>query len=247
MRLATFLTISVAFHAAAFSYPVHFAEFRRDPVFPVVLLNGPATHQPAAAGAEHSAAARGSEKEKPPAHRVHQQSTVNPMPSERPALPAPETTQVPLSSNESPVEIASAQTTNEIAAGLFAAPAGDGVGFGNGKGTAATFGTGNGFASGGGTGGDGSDFVQPGYVYSPRPEYPISARRDGREGRVLLRVLVDERGKSKTVEVNQSSGSEALDRAAAEAINHWRFSPARRGNRPVESWVRVPIEFQLKR
>jgi protein TonB len=84
-------------------------------------------------------------------------------------------------------------------------------------------------------------------MYSPRPEYPPSARRDGREGRVLLRVLVDEQGKSKTIEVNQSSGSEALDRAAAEAITGWRFSPARRGSTPVESWVKIPVDFQLQK
>jgi protein TonB len=56
---------------------------------------------------------------------------------------------------------------------------------------------------------------------------------------------VDERGRSKSTEVNQSSGSEALDQAALQAIKRWRFSPARYGDKPVESWVKVPIDFRL--
>jgi protein TonB len=47
------------------------------------------------------------------------------------------------------------------------------------------------------------------------------------------------------VEINSSSGTAVLDRAAAEAIRRWRFHPARHGDRPVESWLRIPIEFRL--
>jgi protein TonB len=36
-----------------------------------------------------------------------------------------------------------------------------------------------------------------------------------------------------------------LDRAAAEAIQRWRFYPARYGDWPIESWLRIPIEFRL--
>jgi protein TonB len=57
--------------------------------------------------------------------------------------------------------------------------------------------------------------------------------------------LVDEEGKTKSVEVNASSGSDALDQAAAEAIKRWRFVPARLGDKAIESWVKVPIDFHL--
>ena len=62
---------------------------------------------------------------------------------------------------------------------------------------------------------------------------------------MLLRVLVDEKGRTKAIEVNQSSGHDLLDRAATEAIKKWRFVPAHAGTKPVETWVKVPIEFQL--
>jgi protein TonB len=62
---------------------------------------------------------------------------------------------------------------------------------------------------------------------------------------VVLRVLVDEEGRSKSLEVNRSSGFEALDKAAIETVRRWRFHSARYGDKRVESWVRIPIEFHL--
>jgi protein TonB len=119
---------------------------------------------------------------------------------------------------------------------------------GNGSGSSLTgyagFGTRDGVGKGYGSG-TGVLMTQAGPSETPRPVYPESARREGREGSVLLRVLIDDQGRSKQVEVNRSSGSDALDRAAAEAIKRWRFHPARHGENPVESWVRIPIEFRL--
>lgn len=83
------------------------------------------------------------------------------------------------------------------------------------------------------------------YSDTPKPAYPESARREGREGRVLLRVLIDDQGEAKSVEVSRSSGSDALDHAATSAIKRWRFHPARAGDQPIESWVSVPIDFRL--
>ena len=105
--------------------------------------------------------------------------------------------------------------------------------------------SGSGFGSGSGGGSGRSQFVHVRYAHTPRPDYPEQARREGREGRVLLRVLIDEQGRSKSAEISESSGSELLDMAAIEGIKRWRFRPARYGNEPVQSWVRIPIEFRL--
>jgi len=106
-------------------------------------------------------------------------------------------------------------------------------------------GTASGNGNGQGSADNGTVMIQARYRDTPRPNYPESARREGHEGRVLLRVLVDDQGRTKTVEINNSSGSAALDRAAAEAIRRWRFHPARYGEQPIESWLRIPIEFRL--
>ena len=106
-------------------------------------------------------------------------------------------------------------------------------------------GTGSGVGQGRGSSPGGVITTQARYSYTPKPLYPESARREGREGRVLLRVLIDEQGKAKSVEVSRSSGSDSLDQAATDAIKRWRFHPARAGDQPVESWVNVPIDFKL--
>ena len=52
---------------------------------------------------------------------------------------------------------------------------------------------------------------------------------------MLLRVLVDDEGRTKAIEVNTSSGHEMLDQAAIAAIRKWRFVPARASGHPVET------------
>ena len=107
-------------------------------------------------------------------------------------------------------------------------------------------GTGNGFATRPGVASPVTRLTQVSVRHTPPPDYPEAARKDGKEGRVLLRVLVDEEGKSKLVEINLSSGSYLLDQAAAEAIKRGRFSPARYGDSPTASWVTIPVDFRLK-
>lgn len=84
------------------------------------------------------------------------------------------------------------------------------------------------------------------YLRNPEPVYPVSARRRGEQGTVMLKVLVTREGTAASVSVDKSSGSAALDRAAVEAVRKWRFAPARRGTDAVESSVLVPIVFRLE-
>lgn len=83
------------------------------------------------------------------------------------------------------------------------------------------------------------------YLQNPAPAYPRSARRAGDQGTVVLRVLVSVDGMASRVELERSSGSASLDSAALDAVQRWRFVPARRGPTPVEAWVRVPVVFRL--
>lgn len=86
---------------------------------------------------------------------------------------------------------------------------------------------------------------QADYLRNPAPAYPRIAKRLGEQGEVSLRVLVDPYGKPRRVELNASSGSDRLDRAAMDAVQRWSFVPARRGSRAMEAWVIVPIVFSL--
>jgi protein TonB len=84
------------------------------------------------------------------------------------------------------------------------------------------------------------------YLRNPAPRYPVSARRNGEQGTVTLRVLVTREGLAGSVNVQGTSGSGALDQAAVDAVRGWRFVPARQGQQPVEAWVLVPIVFRLE-
>lgn len=83
------------------------------------------------------------------------------------------------------------------------------------------------------------------YLNNPPPAYPRSARRNGEQGTVTLRVHVGADGVPAAVELERSSGSSALDASALESVKSWRFVPARRGTDAVAAWVIVPVVFRL--
>jgi TonB family protein len=78
-----------------------------------------------------------------------------------------------------------------------------------------------------------------------KPAYPEAARRQEEQGTVQLAVKVLADGNVGEVTVKKSSGSKALDEAATAEAKRWQFVPARRGPRKVDSWVEVPVRFQL--
>lgn len=80
---------------------------------------------------------------------------------------------------------------------------------------------------------------------APAPEYPALAMRRGWEGTVLLRVHVLASGSPSEIQVQKSSGREALDQAAVKAVKRWSFVPAKRGDKAEDGWVSVPIDFKL--
>lgn len=85
------------------------------------------------------------------------------------------------------------------------------------------------------------------YLHNPPPVYPLSARRRGDQGTVIVRAEVSTDGRCLRVEIERSSGHSRLDRAALAAIRQWRFTPARRGEQTVAAWVAIPIDFRLDR
>ena len=89
-------------------------------------------------------------------------------------------------------------------------------------------------------------FVGVRYARIAKPKYPRHARKMGWEGTTLLRVLVNQKGKTKFIEISRSSGFATLDKAAIKAVKRWRFHPARSGTEVVESWVKIPIVFNLE-
>jgi len=76
--------------------------------------------------------------------------------------------------------------------------------------------------------------------------YPLEALRNREQGTVILRVLVGADGSVLSVEIEKSSGSRSLDRAAREAVARWRFHPATRNGVAHSASATVPVTFDLK-
>jgi protein TonB len=253
MRVAAYFVLSMALHAAALAFPVSLTRQKQVQIIHVTIL-------PMEQASMGSGAPAGSASPAPRAGlKVAMRTPPNGQPeveskSSRDLEPQAIAAQAIAKGSDSSIALVSAITPSDDASGSassgftsngihgFAAGTG-GIGpSANGSGSSVP---GSGTADGQGSSGNEIISSQARYRETPRPDYPESARREGREGRVLLRVLVDGQGRSKQVEINSSSGSVALDRAAAEAIRRWRFHPARHGDQPVESWLRIPIEFRL--
>ena len=77
------------------------------------------------------------------------------------------------------------------------------------------------------------------------PTYPPVSRRNGEEGIVRLKVLVDEKGRAKDVQIAQSSGFPRLDEAAKQAVARWKFVAATNGSSAIQAWTQVAVNFKL--
>ena len=83
------------------------------------------------------------------------------------------------------------------------------------------------------------------YVQAPQPDYPPVSRRMGEEGKTVLRVLVNEKGRPERVEVQKTSGSARLDEAARQAVLRAVFKPFIEDGKAVPAFAIIPIKFQL--
>jgi TonB family protein len=73
------------------------------------------------------------------------------------------------------------------------------------------------------------------------PVYPDSARRLGREGRVILEAQLNDVGKVVSVQVARSSGSGDLDQAAIDAVRNWTMDLPSDGSKRLF----IPITFRF--
>ena len=81
--------------------------------------------------------------------------------------------------------------------------------------------------------------------YTTPPLYSDEARSLRIEGKVLLEVMVGVDGKTRELHVIRGLGF-GLDQNALVAVRDWHFVPGMRNGNPVESPVRIDVEFNLK-
>ncbi len=84
------------------------------------------------------------------------------------------------------------------------------------------------------------------YIQRPEPQYPPMSKRMREEGKVMLRILVNEKGRPEKVEIQKSSGFSRLDDAARQAAMGAVFKPYMEDGRPVPVFAIVPINFSIQ-
>jgi periplasmic protein TonB len=62
-------------------------------------------------------------------------------------------------------------------------------------------------------------------VYRVSPAYPITARRNGTEGRVVAHLHVNPDGTVRQVQIVESSPRSVFEREVVKALMQWRFAP----------------------
>jgi TonB family protein len=84
----------------------------------------------------------------------------------------------------------------------------------------------------------------PELIKAPVPVYPEKAKMQAIEGKVFLKLLIDENGNVAKAKIDKSV-NRLLDKSAMDAVKRAKFSPALIKDKPVKAWVVLPIAFKL--
>lgn len=74
--------------------------------------------------------------------------------------------------------------------------------------------------------------------------YPIAAKRQGIQGKVLIQAIIDENGNVAKAKIIKGIGS-GCDEAALDAVKSSKFTPGKQRGRNVRVQIKIPIVFKL--
>jgi protein TonB len=78
-----------------------------------------------------------------------------------------------------------------------------------------------------------------------QPSYPSRLLRQEVEGTCTVRVHIAANGRVDAAEPVRSTNPAFCEATTAHALRRWRFEPATRGGRPVDSWQQHTVVFQI--
>ena len=77
------------------------------------------------------------------------------------------------------------------------------------------------------------------------PSYPYEMRRQGINGEVLVGFICDSNGEVRDPYIIRSSNRE-FEASALMAIQKWKSRPGKKGGKPVNTRMSLPLVFNLK-
>ena len=87
--------------------------------------------------------------------------------------------------------------------------------------------------------------VKPTLLGAIPPKYPLAAKRNSIEGKVVLSFIITTKGTVRNARVVESSPPGVFEESALKAAEKYRFSPGRKDGKPVEACTRMPIVFTM--
>jgi TonB family protein len=90
----------------------------------------------------------------------------------------------------------------------------------------------------------GPEITPPTLIRKVEPEYSTDARAKRIEGLVKLSVVVDAEGSPVNIKV-LSPLEPGLDQRAVQAVQQWRFRPARKSGKTVAVTAVISVDFRL--
>jgi protein TonB len=88
--------------------------------------------------------------------------------------------------------------------------------------------------------------TKPEVIHQVQPRYSEQARRAAVQGTVIVEAVIDELGQVTNVRLIRGLPM-ALDLAAMQAIQQWRFKPALLDGRPVKVFYTLTVNFTIQR
>ena len=82
-------------------------------------------------------------------------------------------------------------------------------------------------------------------IKSVAPAYPADMKRDGTSGLVVVQVAINENGDVVGCTVAKSSRVE-FEAAAVQAVQSWKFKPAKKAGVAVSVKINVPVKFTVE-
>jgi TonB family protein len=87
--------------------------------------------------------------------------------------------------------------------------------------------------------------IEPKIISRTEPVYPAEAVKSNIEGKVTIKLFVNERGDISNMYIGHSSGYAILDSATAYYAGKLKFSPALENGKPKNIWVSMTFDYRL--
>jgi TonB family protein len=91
------------------------------------------------------------------------------------------------------------------------------------------------------------EVIPPKLIERAQPVYPAAARKERRQGKIVVQSVIDEAGHVRApVLLSVPDSCEDLAASVVDAVSHWKYAPATRNGKPVAVYFTVTVNFALE-